>query len=171
MPQLLSHSLANAWHFSDPDVESRTQPSINVREDTTMARRASDVLTERESQIMGILWELGKATSEQVRERLPGDPHDSSVRTLLRVLHTKGYVRLNRRKRPATYRPLVSQARVQQKAAQSLLHRFFGGSAEALVLRLIEDEQLSQEQLAQLKKTSGHTRRGGKAWLNERFRF
>ena len=127
-----------------------------------MARRASDVLTERESQIMGILWDLGTATSEQVRERLPGDPHDSSVRTLLRVLHTKGYVRLNRRKRPTVYRPSVSQERVQQKAAQNLLQRFFSGSAESLVLRLIEDEQLSPEQLTQLKKTSTRMRRGGK---------
>ena len=128
-----------------------------------MARRASDVLTERESQIMGILWDLGEATSEQVRERLPGDPHDSSVRTLLRVLHTKGCVRLNRRKRPTVYRPSISQERVQQKAAQNLLQRFFSGSAESLVLRLIEDEQLSPEQLTQLKKTSARMRRGGKA--------
>ena len=118
------------------------------------------MLTERESQIMDILWDLGEATSQQVGERLPGDPHDSSVRTLLRVLHSKRYVRLNRRKTPIVYLPVVSRSDVQKKVSQNLLQRFFGGSAEALVLRLIEDEQLTREQLRQLKKTGRKVRRG-----------
>ena len=125
-----------------------------------MARRASDMLTERESQIMEILWDLGEATSQQVRERLPGDPHDSSVRTLLRVLHSKRYVRLNRRGTPIVYLPVVSRLDVQKKVSQNLLQRFFGGSAEALVLRLVEDEQLTQEQLRQIEKTGRKSRRG-----------
>ena len=124
-----------------------------------MARRSSEVLTEREAEIMEILWELGKATSEQLRERLPGKPHDSSVRTFLRVLETKGYVRLDRRSRPIVYRPRVPKVRVQQKAARTLLKRFFSGSAEALVLRLIEDEKLTPEQLDQLKSKSSTPRK------------
>ena len=127
-----------------------------------MARRASEVLTEREAQIMQILWDLGKATSEQVRERLPDEPHDSSVRTLLRILDTKGFVHLNRKKRPIIYRPRVSRSRVQQKAVKNLLQRFFGGSAEALLLRLIEDEHLTAEQVERLRGKSSTSRRRGK---------
>jgi BlaI family penicillinase repressor len=127
-----------------------------------MARRATEMLTERESQIMAILWDLGEATADQVREGLGGNPHDSSVRTILRVLHKKGCVHLDRRKRPIVYRPSVSQSRMQQKAAKNLLQRFFGGSAEALVLRLMEDEYLTKEQLGQLKKIGGRTNRGRK---------
>lgn len=128
-----------------------------------MARPTSDILTQRESQIMEILWELGEATSEQVRGRLPGDPHDSSVRTLLRVLRTKGYVRLDSDTRPTIYRPAVPRSRIQGKAAKSLLQRFFGGSAEALVLRLLEDDQLTSKQLDELKKAhSSRRRKGGK---------
>ncbi len=126
-----------------------------------MARRSSEVLTEREAEIMEILWELGEATSEQIRGRLAGEPHDSSVRTILRVLDTKGYVRLNRRSRPIVYRPRVPKVRVQQKAAKALLQRFFGGSAEALVLRLIEDEKLTPEQLNELKVKSSTSRKRG----------
>ena len=127
-----------------------------------MARPRSDILTERESQIMEILWKLGESTSEQVRERLPGNPHDSSVRTLLRVLKSKGYVNVNSAVRPSMYRPAVARWRVQRKAAKSLLARFFGGSAEALVLRLLEDEQLTPRQLEELRESHMSRRRGEK---------
>ncbi len=57
-----------------------------------MPRPASELLTQRENQIMEVLWMHGAVTAEAVREALPGDPHDSSVRTMLRVLRNKGYV-------------------------------------------------------------------------------
>lgn len=124
-----------------------------------MARPTSDLLTEREAQIMGILWELREATSEDVRQRLAGDAHDSTVRTLLRVLANKGYVRIDRDARPILYRPAVPRQNAQKTAALRLLQRFFGGSAEALVLRLLEDEQLTPEQLEQLKKSHARNRK------------
>lgn len=116
-----------------------------------MARSSSDVLTERESQIMEVLWSAGEATAERVRESLAGQPHDSTVRTLLRILRDKGYVRLVGRQ-PVIYRPAVSRQKVQRKATRSLLERFFGGSANALVMRLIEDEELTPKELAELKR-------------------
>src|SRR5438445_514255 len=115
-----------------------------------MVRPQSEVLTEREAQIMEILWEAGECTAEAVREALPDDPHDSTVRTMLRVLKDKGYVRI-RGRQPAVYVPKIGRAKVQTKAAQSLLTRFFGGSVEALMLRLIEDEELTSDQLDQLR--------------------
>jgi BlaI family transcriptional regulator, penicillinase repressor len=129
-----------------------------------MARHASEVLTEREAQIMTVLWELGQASSETIREQLAGDPHDSTVRTLLRVLKNKGYVQVIAKSRPTIYRPAIAQSKVQQKAARGLLQRFFGGSAETLVLRLLEDEHLTPEQLEQLKKShSRNSSRRGKS--------
>jgi hypothetical protein len=54
-----------------------------------MARPASKGLTERESQLMEILWENGPLTAESVRGNLPDQPHDSTVRNLLRILTNK----------------------------------------------------------------------------------
>jgi predicted transcriptional regulator len=125
-----------------------------------MARPVSDVLTEREAQIMEILWARGDATAETVRQALPGEPHDSTVRTLLRVLKDKGYVRVKGRQ-PATYLPRVSREQAQSKAAKSLLARLFGGAAEALVLRLLEDEQLTPQQINHLKTTLQARQRKG----------
>lgn len=112
-----------------------------------MARPASDTLTEREAQIMAVLWDLGRATAEQVRAALPDGPHDSTVRTLLRVLESKGHVAHEARGKAYVYRARVGRARAQRKAVRSLLARFFGGSAEGLLLRLLEDEQITPEQL------------------------
>src|SRR6476661_4314888 len=111
-----------------------------------MARPPSDFLTEREAQIMEILWLQGEATAETVRQSLPDEPHDSTVRTLLRVLKAKGYVRI-RGRQPAIYVPIVPRHEVQHTATRRLVEQFFGGSANALVLRLLEDEHLTPGQL------------------------
>jgi predicted transcriptional regulator len=132
-----------------------------------MPRPTSELLTDREAQIMEIVWKRGRATAEEVRAALTDEPHDSTVRTLLRVLKDKGYVKIAGRQ-PAVYEPAVPQADVQQSAARSLLNRFFGGSADELVLRLLEDEQLTAEQLTQLRKQfssqrlSTQRRKGGR---------
>jgi BlaI family penicillinase repressor len=125
-----------------------------------MPRPPSELLTDREAQIMEILWDRGQATAEEVRAALADDPHDSTVRTLLRVLKEKGYARITGRQ-PAVYEPAVPRADVQQSAARRLLDRFFGGSADALVMRLLEDEHLSADQLEQLKKQFASQRRKG----------
>ena len=117
-----------------------------------MARPSSETLTEREAQIMSVLWERATATAEQIRVALPEKLHDSTVRTLLRILESKGYVRHGLRGKAYLYRPAVKRATAERKAVRSVLRRFFGGSAETLVLRLIEDQQLTSEQLDRLNK-------------------
>ena len=119
-----------------------------------MSGKTSDSLTEREAQIMDIVWRLGEVTAEQVREALPGTPHDSTVRTLMRVLENKGYLTHEVRGKAYIHRALVGRHKAQKLAVRSVLTRFFAGSAEDLVLRLIEDEHLSQKQLDELRRSS-----------------
>ena len=92
-----------------------------------MPRPSSEMLTDREAQIMEILWELQQATAEQVRERLPDNPHDSTVRTLLRVLKVKGQVRIPRtaaRHLCADRSPETRSAQRGSAGDRSLLRRF-----------------------------------------------
>lgn len=123
-----------------------------------MPRPVSPLLTERETEIMDVLWAQGAATAEAIREKLAGAPHDSTVRTLLRILREKGYVRI-RGRQPAVFEPVVARAAVQGKAARSLLARFFGGSVEALVMRLVDDEQLSPAEIERLRKSLSQRKR------------
>src|SRR4051812_46667707 len=103
---------------------------------------------------MDVLWTRGEATADEVREALPDDPHDSTVRTLLRVLESKGYVDHESRGKAFVYRASLPRDKAQRHALSSLLTRFFAGSAEDLVLRLIEDEQITPAQLEEIRGTT-----------------
>jgi predicted transcriptional regulator len=120
-----------------------------------MARPKSETLTAREAEIMEVLWKLGAATSEDVRQKLADNPHDSTVRTMLRVLINKGWVKVDHTVRPAQYRAALPQSKMRTKATSSLLKRFFSGSAEELVQHLLEDEQLTPDQLNKLRRQYG----------------
>lgn len=125
-----------------------------------MPRPSSETLTPREAQIMRVLWEAGASTADDIRTALPDELHDSTVRTLLRVLEQKGYVKHTSRGKAYVYQAVAKQATEERKAVRSLLQRFFGGSAEGLVMRLLEDDQLTPEQIEDLrKKTAGTPKR------------
>ncbi len=133
-----------------------------------MARPPSETLTGREAQIMDVFWRVDEATAEQVRAALADPLHDSTVRTLLRVLVTKGYLAQKARGKAFVYRAAIGRAGVQRHVLGSVLARFFGGSAEDLVLRLIEDERLTPEQLDEIRQSSApeserRTEEGGRS--------
>ena len=115
-----------------------------------MKRATSNGLTDREAQIMDQLWELGTATAEQIRLALPDKPHDSTVRTLLRILEEKGFVNHKRDGKTFVYRPAVARKSVQQRTLRNVIKQFFSGSPQDLVLRLLEDEKLSADELKDL---------------------
>jgi BlaI family transcriptional regulator, penicillinase repressor len=117
-----------------------------------MARSKSSTLTSREAEIMSVLWDVEDATSEDIRRRLSGDPHDSTVRTLLRVLSEKGQITVDSGVRPMRYRAAIGKRRVRKKALGEILRNFFAGSPEDLVMQLLDDERLSPEQLRQLER-------------------
>src|SRR5258708_36066096 len=112
-----------------------------------MARPPAETLTGREAEVMDALWRLGEATAEQVRAALPEPLHDSTVRTLLRVLEAKGYLRHEVQGKAYVYRAAIERRKAQRHALRSILAQLFGGSAEDLVLRLIEDERITPDQL------------------------
>jgi predicted transcriptional regulator len=108
---------------------------------------------------MEVIWAEGAATAEQVRAGLPGQekPHDSSVRTILRGLEAKGLVDHEVRGKAFVYRAKIARARAQKGAIRDLLKRFFAGRAHDLILRLIEDEQLTSDELAKIRESTKKT--------------
>lgn len=120
-----------------------------------MARRSNpDQLTPLELEIMKVLWDLGPSPVQTVQERLPDDRKlaYNTVQTMLNVLHRKGKVKREIQGRAFLYEPLVSRPQAARLAAADLVHRMFDGSAENLVLSLVETRQLTPETLARLRK-------------------
>jgi BlaI family transcriptional regulator, penicillinase repressor len=117
-------------------------------------RPTSETLSGREAQIMDVLWRLGQATAEQIRAELPDPLHDSTVRTLLRILASKDYLTHEVVGKAYVYRPAIARVRAQRHALGEILASFFAGSAEDQVLRLIEDERLTPEQLNEIRRSA-----------------
>jgi predicted transcriptional regulator len=80
------------------------------------------------------------------------------VRTLLRVLESKGYVTHDTQGKAFVYRASVARDKAQRHALRNVLARFFAGSAEDLVLRLIEDERITPAQLAEIRSATASPR-------------
>jgi BlaI family transcriptional regulator, penicillinase repressor len=123
--------------------------------EASVARPGSDILTDREAQLMEVLWSHGDATAEQIRDLLSDRPHDSTVRTVLRILESKGYVARQGPGRPLVYKAVVSRSKAQRTALRRLLGRLFGGSPQALALRLLEDHHLTPEQFDEIARGTG----------------
>jgi predicted transcriptional regulator len=101
---------------------------------------------------MDILYRRGQATGIEVMEELSGTPHYSTVRTQLRVLEEKGYVRHAEKDLRYVYLPAVPQDAVKQSALKQLIDTFFEGSVESVVAALLgyEGSRLPPEKLKKI---------------------
>ena len=128
-----------------------------------MARLPQDGLTEREGQIMNILWQEGKATVERIRDGLEMDLAPSTIRTLLNIMDEKGYVAFHKSGKAKVFRPRVAREAAQASALATLKDRLFQGSTSMLLARLVEDEEVSVEVLEKLRQeVKGRNSGGGK---------
>ena len=97
-------------------------------------------LTRRERHIMDILFRLGRATADEVMLELSGKRSYSTVRTQLRVLEHKGYVRHEERGRQFVYTPTVPLRSARKSALRHVVDTFFDGSVEKVVAALLGGE-------------------------------
>jgi predicted transcriptional regulator len=130
-----------------------------------MPPRPAAALTKRERQIMDVLYRRGRATAGEVQRELPGHPHDSTVRTQLRVLEEKGHVTHEARGLRYVYAPAVPRHSARRSALRHLVSTFFDGSAEQLVAALLgaEGSKLTDEELDRIAALVAKARKDGGA--------
>ena len=119
-----------------------------------MARKASTQLTPIELEIMKILWAQGPSTVEGVRQRMPGEAGSAytTVQTMLNLLEKKGKATRMLVDRSYVYQAAESRTEARRQTMKDIIDRMFGGSAEELVMGLLETSQLSPEKLAKLQR-------------------
>jgi predicted transcriptional regulator len=117
-----------------------------------MAQAKAGQLTPLELDIMNVLWRLGDANVQAVQQALPRELAYTTVQTVLNILHGKGKVKRDKRDRAYFYTPVVSQSQVARHALSDMVERLFGGSAESLVMSLLEARQLTPKKLDRLRK-------------------
>ncbi|MEL6105850.1 MAG: BlaI/MecI/CopY family transcriptional regulator [Planctomycetota bacterium] len=130
-----------------------------------MARPASRHPTELELQILKILWQNEECSAQQVRGRLEEEGRSlarTSVVTTLNVMTDKGLASRSLRGKAYFFSAAVAKQDVSTNMLTDLVARVFDGSAQAVILNLIESEQIDDEELRSLRRLINRKRKGGK---------
>ncbi|MEX2173717.1 MAG: BlaI/MecI/CopY family transcriptional regulator [Pirellulaceae bacterium] len=132
-----------------------------------MARPKAQTLTERELEVMHAFWRAAsrqadqsevaprEATAAEIRDQLSAAGRDlayTTVATLIRILCDKGFLAQTNHERPFTYRPSRSFDEVSGSLVGDLVERLFGGQREQLLLRLLEERQLTPQERTMLQQ-------------------
>ncbi|MEO6528741.1 MAG: BlaI/MecI/CopY family transcriptional regulator [Gemmatimonadaceae bacterium] len=110
-------------------------------------------LTQRELDIMGVLWDLGEATVNEIRERVDPTLAYTSVSSMVRMLEMKGYVSHRRGEgKTHVYFPVIDAETAGASALGRLLDKIYGGSPIKLLAHLVQRNKLSEEELARMRE-------------------
>ncbi len=114
--------------------------------------RIESVLSPLEDEIMAVIWRLGAARAEEIREALRGkhDLRESTVRTLLRRIEAKGLLDHITEGRTFVYRPKVKPSEMANQAVRRVVERFCAGSLPSLLIGMADDRMISAEELREL---------------------
>lgn len=108
--------------------------------------------TDRELDLMSVLWRLGSGTVAEVREQLADEPGYTSVLKILQVLEGKGHVRHEEEGRAYRYFPTVAPEDAGRSALGRVVDKIFHGSAELTLARLVEERPISRGELERMRR-------------------
>ena len=128
----------------------------------TTPRKTNQTLTPLELEIMQALWEAGPCTVSEVLPKLKGQLAYTTVQTMLNVLLKKDKVKRVQEGRAFRYRPVVSRERAMGSALSDMVKRMFGGSSEALLMAMVDTQQISTDELARVAERLAAAARDGK---------
>jgi BlaI family transcriptional regulator, penicillinase repressor len=123
-------------------------------------RRPSKTLTDQELEIMKVVWERQTATVRDVYEALLQRRRVAytTVMTMMKILEQKGYLNRKQVERAYVYRPAQPKSRVIQAMVRDFVNRVFNGSAEPLLVHLIEDRHLTADEIEEIRRLIGGRR-------------
>jgi len=107
--------------------------------------------TDRELDIMSVLWREGSGTVAEVRDALGGDVGYTTVLKMLQILEEKGAVGHEQEGRAYRYVPLVESVNAGGRALRRIVNKIFHGSAERLLATLVEDREFTAAELERMR--------------------
>jgi len=120
----------------------------------TERNRFKRPLTELQQAILDFVWTNGAVSSEQLREALrPRHAlKDSTIRTLLRRLEARGYLRHRREGKVFIYEAAVAQRSVAARAVEQIIERFCAGSVEQFLVGMVDEQVVTADAIRKLAK-------------------
>jgi BlaI family penicillinase repressor len=121
--------------------------------------RVDALFTQRELDVMGVLWDDGSGTVAEVKEkmaqRLKVELAYTTVLTILRTLEDKGFVSHEVEGRAHRYLPLVTREDAQRSHVDRMVRKLFKGKAGLLIQRTLESQSVSAAERSEIRKTLG----------------
>jgi BlaI family transcriptional regulator, penicillinase repressor len=117
-------------------------------------RRQSPTLTGQELEIMKIVWERDSATVRDVYEAIleTRKVAYTTVMTMMKILEDKKYLKKTQVDRAYVYRPAQPKGKVIGAMVREFVNRVFNGSAEPLLVHLVNEHELSANDLAEIAR-------------------
>lgn len=117
--------------------------------------------TERELDVMSVLWERGPSTVSEVRFGIADELAYTTVLSVLRTLESKGHVRHEAEGKAHRYLPLVARDAAGKSALGRIVDKIFGGSRELLLAQLVDARGVDDEEVKRLRKVLNDRLRDG----------
>lgn len=109
-------------------------------------------ITNRELDVMSVVWEKGSATVAEVLAGLGEDLAYTTVLTILRSLEAKGAVRHQPEGKAYRYYPRIRPTKIGDRSLKRLLDKVYQGSRELLIARLVSDRHVSAAELRRIRR-------------------
>lgn len=128
-----------------------------------MTKRLQHGLSKRERQIMEVIYRKKVATAQEVLDEMPDPPGYSTVRSFLKILEEKGFLRHERRGRRYVYSPTISHSSAVRSTLKNVLKTYFNNSVEDAVSALMElhGKQLTDNDYDRLIRRIEEAKKGG----------
>src|SRR6202012_4698410 len=111
-------------------------------------------LTKTEERVMQIIWKLKKCFVKDIIDAMPDDPKPpyNTISSVVRLLETKGFVGYKAYGKTHEYYPLITKSEYRKASMKKILSGYFDNSAESLFSFLIKENQLSEDEINNIKQ-------------------
>lgn len=110
-----------------------------------------DSFSDRELDIMSVIWRNGSGTVAEVRQSLSDELAYTSVLKIMQILEAKGALRHESEGRAYRYFAIASSQDAGDRAINRILDKMFHGSAELLLARLVSDSDISPDEIGRMR--------------------
>lgn len=116
-------------------------------------KQDNSLLTEVELEFMTVVWATGGGTVRDILAVLnkAQERAYTSVATVLKIMEQKGFLTSERADRSLIYRPAIPKTEYQKTSLKNLSSKLFNGAPAALVARLVEDEEVTDDMLVEMR--------------------
>ncbi|WP_253279843.1 BlaI/MecI/CopY family transcriptional regulator [Phaeobacter sp. 11ANDIMAR09] len=121
--------------------------------DDMRKKQDNSLLTEVELEFMTVVWATGGGTVRDILAVLnqAQERAYTSVATVLKIMEQKGFLTSERQDRSLIYRPAIPKAEYQKTSLKDLSSKLFNGTPAALVARLVDDEEVTDDMLVEMR--------------------